>query len=108
MGSLVAWETTVRFDYRMAGGAGMICCGGEGITNVTLTGPGLVILQSMPFEKIREMITTGNQNASGGKNPLAKCIGMVIFFLFLLIWLSNFFRALSGAGHGPSGSHEAI
>jgi len=85
--SVVAWESTVRFDYKMAGGAGMMCCGGEGLTNATLTGPGLVILQSMPFEKVREIIIQGNQNASGGKNPVARFVGIIIL---ILIVFANF------------------
>ena len=33
-----------------------MCCGGEGIFNTTLTGPGLVIIQSMSFEKYRRAL----------------------------------------------------
>merc|ERR1712113_1219353 len=86
--SVVAWETTVHFGYRMAGGAGMICCGGEGFTNTTLTGPGYVVIQSMPFEKVALMVRSGNTNASGGPNPLGQCIGCIFLLVFMIIWLS--------------------
>merc|ERR1712232_832903 len=54
--SLVAWASTVKFSIKRAGSVGMMCCGGEGIANTKLTGPGLIILQSMPFEKVKMMI----------------------------------------------------
>jgi len=53
--SVVAWEKSVQFSYRLAGGIGMICCGGEGLTETLLTGPGKVIVQSMPFEKMKKL-----------------------------------------------------
>jgi len=31
------------------------CYGGEGAFNTHLTGPGLVLLQSMPIEKVRKL-----------------------------------------------------
>ena len=30
-----------------------MCCGGEGMFNATLTGPGLIIIESMSFEKYK-------------------------------------------------------
>lgn len=80
---VVAWETTVHFSYRRAGSASMMCCGGEGLTMSTLTGPGYVILQSMPFEKVRMMIRSGDGNASGGKSPLKGMIGLLV----LVVWI---------------------
>lgn len=53
--SVVAWESTVQFSWRWAGGVGMICCGGEGLTETLLTGPGRVVVQSMPFEKLKKL-----------------------------------------------------
>lgn len=50
--SVVAFEKTVGYDVRRNRGCLMCCCGGEGLYNTVLTGPGLVILQSMSFEKM--------------------------------------------------------
>ncbi|EGD79497.1 hypothetical protein PTSG_12989 [Salpingoeca rosetta] len=50
--SVVAFQSTVNFTIRRAGGCLMCCCGGEGLFNSVLTGPGIVVLQSMPIEKI--------------------------------------------------------
>lgn len=52
---VVAWQTTCHFGFRWVGGVGMMCCGGEGLAETTLTGPGKVILQSMPFEKTKAL-----------------------------------------------------
>jgi uncharacterized protein (AIM24 family) len=49
--ALVACADTVDIDVRRAGTVMMMCCGGEGLFVCELTGPGLVILQSMPVEK---------------------------------------------------------
>ena len=49
--SLVAWSRTTKFDVQLAGNMTTVCCGGMGLYNTKVTGPGLVIIQSMPFEK---------------------------------------------------------
>eukprot|EP00291_Cryptomonas_curvata_P026239 CAMPEP_0172174344 /NCGR_PEP_ID=MMETSP1050-20130122/13605_1 /TAXON_ID=233186 /ORGANISM="Cryptomonas curvata, Strain CCAP979/52" /LENGTH=321 /DNA_ID=CAMNT_0012846295 /DNA_START=72 /DNA_END=1034 /DNA_ORIENTATION=+ len=49
--ALVACAGTVDIGVRRAGSIMMMCCGGEGLFVCELTGPGLVILQSMPVEK---------------------------------------------------------
>lgn len=51
--SLVAFQDSVKMDIRAAGGCCTMCCGGEGMFVTTLKGPGLVIIQSMSFEKYR-------------------------------------------------------
>ena len=49
--SLVACSASVDIGVRRAGSMLMMCCGGEGLFVCKLTGPGLVIIQSMPVEK---------------------------------------------------------
>ena len=49
--ALVACADTVDIGVRRAGSVMMMCCGGEGLFVCELTGPGLVIIQSMPVEK---------------------------------------------------------
>lgn len=53
--SLVAMDTTVTVDVKRTGGFGTICCGGDGVFNTALRGPGLVVLSSMPLEKLRNL-----------------------------------------------------
>eukprot|EP00747_Dinoflagellata_sp_TGD_P198697 gnl/TRDRNA2_/TRDRNA2_71764_c1_seq1.p1 gnl/TRDRNA2_/TRDRNA2_71764_c1~~gnl/TRDRNA2_/TRDRNA2_71764_c1_seq1.p1 ORF type:complete len:250 (-),score=36.44 gnl/TRDRNA2_/TRDRNA2_71764_c1_seq1:109-858(-) len=52
---VVAWQSSCSFDFRWSGGVGMMCCGGEGFAETTITGPGKVIVQSMPFERTRRV-----------------------------------------------------
>jgi uncharacterized protein (AIM24 family) len=48
--ALVACDATVDVGARRAGSWTAMCCGGEGLFVAELTGPGRVIIQSMPVE----------------------------------------------------------
>lgn len=60
--SLVAWQDSVDLGVRRAGGCCTCCCGGEGLFNTTLTGPGHIYIQSMSKEKFRAALAV----AAGG------------------------------------------
>jgi len=62
--SLVAFENTCEYEIQSTGGMGMVCCGGEGFFNTAMTGPGLVIVQSMSLEKMRQAIGTRARSSS--------------------------------------------
>uniref|UniRef100_A0A7S3ATE6 Altered inheritance of mitochondria protein 24, mitochondrial n=1 Tax=Haptolina ericina TaxID=156174 RepID=A0A7S3ATE6_9EUKA len=49
--SLVAWENTASLGVKLTGCPCMCLCGGEGLCNTTITGPGEVYIQSMSWEK---------------------------------------------------------
>jgi uncharacterized protein (AIM24 family) len=67
-GNLVAFEDTVQFDVEMVkGGAKNIVFGGEGLFLTTLTGPGRVYLQGMPFSKMVESI---GRRVGGGRGGM--------------------------------------
>ncbi|RHY62000.1 hypothetical protein DYB28_011666 [Aphanomyces astaci] len=51
-GSLVAFEPTVHFDIQRMQGVKNIMFAGEGLFVTTLTGPGRVFLQGMPFDRM--------------------------------------------------------
>lgn len=51
--SIVGYQEGVKFSIKRAGGCCTICCGGEGMFNTKVTGPGLIVVQSMSFEKYR-------------------------------------------------------
>lgn len=53
---IMAFASTCKLDLRRAGGVLGIVGGGEGIFNTTLTGPGLVIVQSMNETVFREAL----------------------------------------------------
>ncbi|EGG18210.1 hypothetical protein DFA_03697 [Cavenderia fasciculata] len=57
VGSIVAFQTSVEYDIEWVKGATNIFFSGEGLFLTTLSGPGLVILQSLPFEKLVNQIS---------------------------------------------------
>ena len=70
--SLVAWTDSVVMDIKMTGGLFTCCCGGEGLFNTTLTGPGTVYFQSMSFQKFKRALTIAvQQNAKRGNEGQA-------------------------------------
>ena len=50
--SVLAFESTVKFDVVPVGSVGVLCCGGMGLMNARFTGPGLVIMESMSQSKL--------------------------------------------------------
>lgn len=69
---IVAYEESVEIGIQTAGGCCTMCFGGEGLFNTTATGPGTVIIQSMPFSKyVRSLIPMGSKKsdtAAAGSN----------------------------------------
>ncbi len=55
-GYIAAFEPTVRFDIETIKGLGNILFSGEGLFVGTLTGPGKVWLQTMPYSKLATQI----------------------------------------------------
>ncbi len=51
-GCLVAFQPSVKYDIQLAGGIKTSLFGGEGLFLATLTGPGTVWLQSLPFARL--------------------------------------------------------
>lgn len=51
-GSLVGFAPSVQYDVEMLKGVKNVMFGGEGLFVTTLTGPGAVFLQSMPFDRV--------------------------------------------------------
>lgn len=65
-GCLVALEQTVDYDIEMVRGIKSAFFGGEGLFFATVTGPGKVWLQSLPFSRLADRIYK-NAPAAGGK-----------------------------------------
>ena len=64
-GCLVAFEPSVEYDVELAGGIKTSLFGGEGIFLATLTGPGQVWMQSLPFARLAGHIAGQFSNAKG-------------------------------------------
>lgn len=57
-GCLAAFEETVDYDIEFVGGLKTAFFGGEGLFFATLTGPGTVYLQTLPFSRMADRIMT--------------------------------------------------
>jgi uncharacterized protein (AIM24 family) len=58
-GCLVGMSPGVNYDIQFIGGFKNVLFGGEGLFFATLTGPGLVYLQSLPFSRLADRIMAG-------------------------------------------------
>lgn len=66
-GCVVAFEETVQYDVTRIKSIKTAVFGGESLFLSTLTGPGKIILQSLPFSRFASVITGGG----GGAGPLS-------------------------------------
>ena len=64
-GCLVAFSPSVDYDIAMVGGFKNMLFGGEGLFITTLTGPGLVYLQSLPLSRMADRIISASRVNSG-------------------------------------------
>ena len=64
-GCMVAMEQTVDYDIQMVPGVKTALFGGEGLFFVQLTGPGRVILQTLPFSRLADRIIAASPRAGG-------------------------------------------
>ena len=66
-GCLVAFDPSVDYDIQRAGNLKSMFFGGEGLFLATLTGPGTVWIQSLPFSRLADRIIA-HAPSSGGKD----------------------------------------
>ena len=77
-GCLVAMEESVDYDIQMVPGIKTALFGGEGLFFVKLTGPGRVVLQTLPFSRLADRIIAAAPRAGGkrvGEGSLLGGIG---------------------------------
>ena len=67
-GCIVSMADTVSYDIQFVGGFRNALFGGEGLFYATLTGPGHVVLQTLPFSRLAGRIMA----AAGGKQEESK------------------------------------
>src|SRR5205085_7374298 len=65
-GCLVALQPSVTYDIQFVGGIKNTLFGGEGLFFATLTGPGRVWLQSLPFSRLADRIFASAPRRAGG------------------------------------------
>lgn len=65
--NLVAFSKEAKFDVRMVPCGLTCCCGGMGLFNALFTGPGTVIVESLPMQKLAAaLLIAANQGGKGG------------------------------------------
>jgi uncharacterized protein (TIGR00266 family) len=65
-GCITAFAESVRYDIQLAGGFKNALFGGEGLVLASLTGPGKIYLQSLPFSRLADRIVAASRSQSGG------------------------------------------
>jgi uncharacterized protein (TIGR00266 family) len=79
-GCIAAFEPSVNYDIQFVGGFKNALFGGEGLFLATLTGPGKVILQTLPFSRLAGRIngtTSEGSSSTGGVGGTLGDIGRV-------------------------------
>jgi uncharacterized protein (AIM24 family) len=70
--AILAFEDSVQIDAQFVGNVAACCCGGEGVFNTTMKGPGKIWLQSMGIDKMRKLfppkVVQNNNTDSIGDN----------------------------------------
>jgi uncharacterized protein (TIGR00266 family) len=67
-GCLVALQPTVSYDIQFTGGVKNTVFGGEGLFLATLTGPGTVWIQSLPFSRLAGRVLANAMPAGRGQD----------------------------------------
>jgi len=66
-GCLVAFEPRIQYDIQFVGGIKTALFGGEGLFYATLTGPGKVFIQSLPFSRLASRVMAAASPVRGRK-----------------------------------------
>lgn len=74
-GCLVAFAPTVTYDIQFIGGFKNALFGGEGLFTATLSGPGPVFLQSLPFSRLADRILAASRTGRGDERKGVAGIG---------------------------------
>jgi uncharacterized protein (TIGR00266 family) len=74
-GCLVAMQPSVQYDVQMVPGIKTALFGGEGLFFVQLTGPGRVILQTLPFSRLADRIIAAAPRAGGARREEGSVLG---------------------------------
>ena len=75
-GCLVAFQPSVNYDIKFIGGFKNVLFGGEGLFYASLTGPGIVYLQTLPFSRLADRIISASR-WGGGKDE-SKGLGGIL------------------------------
>ena len=74
-GCITGFSRSVDYDIEMVGGFKNALFGGEGLFIATLTGPGTVYLQSLPFSRLADRIVQASRSGNRGESKGVGGIG---------------------------------
>jgi uncharacterized protein (TIGR00266 family) len=74
-GCLVAFESTVNYDIQMVKGIKTAFFGGEGLFYASLTGPGRIWLQSLPFSRLAKRVLAAIPRGAGNRKGEGSILG---------------------------------
>lgn len=74
-GCLVAFQPSVTYDIQRVPGIKTALFGGEGLFFVLMTGPGRVILQTLPFSRLADRIISASPKAGGKRRGEGSILG---------------------------------
>jgi uncharacterized protein (TIGR00266 family) len=77
-GCIVSMAETVKYDIQFVGGFRNALFGGEGLFYATLTGPGHIILQTMPFSRFANRIAAAIGSNRGESKGLGGIGGRIV------------------------------
>ena len=75
-GCLAAFEESVDYNIEFVGGFKNALFGGEGLFMATVTGPGLVYLQSLPLSRLADRIVAASR--VGGSREESRGLGNIL------------------------------
>lgn len=76
-GCIVAYTSQVTFDVQMVKGLKSVFFGGEGLFFATLTGPGRIWLQSLPFSRLADRIYSAAPQTGGKRQGEGSVLGAI-------------------------------
>jgi len=77
-GCIVSMADSVRYDIQFVGGFRNALFGGEGLFYATLTGPGHVVLQTLPFSRLANRIAAAVGSRKDESKGIAGLAGKVV------------------------------
>ncbi|KAK3039505.1 hypothetical protein RJ639_028087 [Escallonia herrerae] len=87
--SIVALSSTVNVQIKYNGPMRRVVFGGENLVTAVLTGPGIVFIQSMPFNRLSQRIARAVTSPNMRDNPKFFIQIAVFFFLAYVVVVSS-------------------
>lgn len=74
-GCIVGFSSSVAYDIEFVGGIRNTIFGGEGVFFATLTGPGTVAIQSLPFSRLADRVLANAPSQGGNRKGEGSVLG---------------------------------